>query len=610
MGLFDLVEQHHAVGPAAHLLGELARLVMAHIARRGADEPADGVLFHILAHVDADERVGGVEQLVCQLAHQFGLAHAGGAHKDEAGGPPPAGKAGPGALHGAGHRLHGLVLADDALFQLAFQIEELCELALLHLHGGDAGPQLHHLGHVLHLHLDAARLQLKLGQLFPQLGHLGLELGQALVVRAVLRLLLGQFFRLQRGQRLLGLGQFADLGVAQVAAGAGLVQKVDGLVRQKAVGDVPLGEVHRRRHDLGGDLHAVVGLVILLDAVQHIDGVGDAGLAHLHGLEAALQRLVLLDELAVLGEGGGADDLNFPAGQRGLQDVARVHRPLAVARAGDAVDLVDEQNDIAQPFDLVDEALDPLLELAAELGAGHQGGEVQPVELFALEAGGHLAPSDALGNALGDGGLAHAGLADEAGVVLLAAGQDLDGAVNFLVAAHDLVQLAGGGPGGEVLAVFIQEFQLAGALFLLLFLVAPGAEAEGEGGGAAGGELLVRVVFLAVALFLAHGGKGEHAGHAVLPRFLHEAVHALLHGLQVLVAHAELFHQIVHRLDAQRPGAGQAVALLLGLAVLHALDEHHGGAFFAFDTKHRSLSLSAFFQGLESRGRRPLNKTD
>ena len=73
-----------------------------------------------------------------------------------------------------------------------------------------------------------------------------------------------------------------------------------------------------------------------------------------------------------------------------------------------------------------DEALDPLLKLAAELGAGHQGGEVQPVELFALEAGGHLAPGNALGNALGDGGLAHAGFADEAGVVLLAAGQDLD----------------------------------------------------------------------------------------------------------------------------------------------------------------------------------------
>ena len=39
---------------------------------------------------------------------------------------------------------------------------------------------------------------------------------------------------------------------------------------------------------------------------------------------------------------------------------------------------------------------------------------------------------DALGQALGDGGLAHARLADEAGVVLLAAVQDLDDPLDLL----------------------------------------------------------------------------------------------------------------------------------------------------------------------------------
>ena len=281
------------------------------------------------------------------------------------------------------------------------------------------------------------------------------------------------------------------------------------------------------------------------------------------------------------------------------------------------MDLVDEQDHVAQPLDLVDEALDPLLELAAELGAGHQGGEVQPVELFALEAGGHLVAGDALGDALGDGGFAHAGLADQAGVVFLAAGEDLDGAVDLLVAADDLVQLAGGGLSGEVLAVFIQELQLA-AFFLLLFLlpVAPGAKAEGEGGGPAGGELLVGVAPLAVVALLAHGCEGEHAGHAVLPRLLHEVVHPLLHGFQVLVPHAELLHQIVHGLDAQRPGAGQAVALLFGLAVLHPLNEHHSGSFFAFYTEH-GFSLLPLFpppglrRGDRSRARGArVNKTD
>ena len=60
-------------------------------------------------------------------------------------------------------------------------------------------------------------------------------------------------------------------GVAQGGAGAGLVQQVDGLVRQKAVGDVPLGQHHRRGGQIFvGDLHPVVALVIALDAQQDL----------------------------------------------------------------------------------------------------------------------------------------------------------------------------------------------------------------------------------------------------------------------------------------------------------------------------------------------------
>ena len=34
VGLFDLVKEHHAIGPPPHLFGELAPLLVAHIARR------------------------------------------------------------------------------------------------------------------------------------------------------------------------------------------------------------------------------------------------------------------------------------------------------------------------------------------------------------------------------------------------------------------------------------------------------------------------------------------------------------------------------------------------------------------------------------------------
>ena len=70
---------------AAHLLGQLPGLVVADIARRRADQAGHRVLFHVLAHVDGDERVNGVEQLAGQLLDQLGLADAGGADEDKAG---------------------------------------------------------------------------------------------------------------------------------------------------------------------------------------------------------------------------------------------------------------------------------------------------------------------------------------------------------------------------------------------------------------------------------------------------------------------------------------------------------------------------------------------
>ena len=77
VGLLDLVEQDHGVGAAADGLGELAALVVAHVARGRADEPRDRVLLHVLRHVDADHRVLRVEHELGQRAGQLGLAHAG-----------------------------------------------------------------------------------------------------------------------------------------------------------------------------------------------------------------------------------------------------------------------------------------------------------------------------------------------------------------------------------------------------------------------------------------------------------------------------------------------------------------------------------------------------
>ncbi len=82
---------------------------------------------------------------------------------------------------------------------------------------------------------------------------------------------------------------------------------------------------------------------------------------------------------------------------------------------------------------------------------------------------GTLRVDDQLGQAFDDGGLADAGLAQEHGVVLGAAAEDLDDAFDLVLPADDRVELALAGQLGEVAAEAIQGggfgFALVGGSF-------------------------------------------------------------------------------------------------------------------------------------------------
>ena len=191
------------------------------------------------------------------------------------------------------------------------------------------------------------------------------------------------------------------------------------------------------------ELHAVMDLVALAQAAQDRDRVLDGRLADQHRLEAALERRVLLDVLPVLVERRRADGVQLAARQHRLQHLRRVHRALGRAGADDRVQLVDEQDDLAFGFgDLLEDGLQPLLELAAILGAGDQRAHVEGEDLLVLQPFRHVAADDALRQAFDDGRLADARLADEHRVVLGAAREHLDDAADFLVAADDRIELA------------------------------------------------------------------------------------------------------------------------------------------------------------------------
>src|SRR5581483_1072536 len=460
--LLDLVEEDHAVRLAAHDLGELAALFVPDVAGRRADQARHVVPLHVVGHVDLHHVLLAAEHELGELASEVRLAGTGGADEEEhADRAPRILQAGARAADGARDRGHGGVLPDDLRVQRLLHAEELLRLFLGEAADRDSGPHRDDLGDVLVGHLGTL---LRLRE-----DPIGLRLVELVLLRALLLAeRRGELVLLRlHGRFLLGddlvelLLGFLHVGrqrrVAQADAARGLVHEVDGLVRQEAIGDVACRELGRRLHRVVADGDLVVVFVARADAHEDRLRLLDRGLLDHHGLEAALERRVALDVLAGLVQRRRADALKLDARERRLQDVRRVDRTLRRTRPHERVQLVDEQDDVVRVTELLDDLLEALLELAAVLRARDERPDVEREHALALQRLGHVTLHDAVREALGDGGLADARLSDERRVVLGAAAQDLDDALDLLLAADDRIELLRLGHRGEVHAELIER---------------------------------------------------------------------------------------------------------------------------------------------------------
>ena len=198
-------------------------------------------------------------------------------------------------------------------------------------------------------------------------------------------------------------------------------------------------------------------LVALLEATQNGNGVLFIGLLDQYLLKAPLQRRILLDVLPIFIEGRGAHAMQFSPGQCGLEHIARVHGALRLAGAHHGVQFVHKQNDAAlflrQGFE---HRLQPLFKVAPKFRSGQQCTQIQSQYALVLKALWHLTVHNALRQTLNDGRLAHAGLADQYGVIFGSSLQHLNRATNFIVAADNRIQLPGGCALRQINGVFLQ----------------------------------------------------------------------------------------------------------------------------------------------------------
>ena len=308
---------------------------------------------------------------------ELGLAHAGRPEEDERTdrtlrilepGPRPA--------DGLRDDPDRLLLADDPAVERLLHVEQALRFLLGDARHRDARPHRDDLGDLLlvDLRLVARDLRLPVGaQRIDHLarGRLGLAQGRGLLVFLVVDrrvLLLGDplevLLRLAQGGR--------RGGVTQPDARGRLVDQVDRLVGQVAVGDVADRQVGGGLHRLVRDRHLVVLLVALADAEQDVDRLLERRLLDHDRLEAPLEGGVALDVLAVFVERRRADALELAPGERRLEDVGGVDRALGRAGADQGMELVDEQHGVVGVAQLLDDLLEPFLELAAVLRAGDE----------------------------------------------------------------------------------------------------------------------------------------------------------------------------------------------------------------------------------------------
>jgi len=139
-GLLDLVEQEDRERTAAEVLRQLATRIVAHVARRRADHPAQRVPLLVLGHVESDHRLGIVEEELGQGLGEQRLAGPGRTAEQEARGRVGVAQARPLQPDGVGHGGDGLLLSDDDPGQMLLHVQQLVLLGRLESRDGDAGP--------------------------------------------------------------------------------------------------------------------------------------------------------------------------------------------------------------------------------------------------------------------------------------------------------------------------------------------------------------------------------------------------------------------------------------------------------------------------------------
>ena len=386
------------------------------------------MLFHILRHIQTNHGVSAAVDLLCQRPAELGFPHAGGPGEQQAGnGPvfvPDAGKA---PAHRLRHDFHRLRLAHHMCFQQTFQIQQPLPLPCGEPPHGDAGSGGHHPGDIGGGHRPAPAI-------VTGLCHHGLHF-----IPELRRLfkpplpdrLVELLFQLPSGGSTTAQAHFLHSG-----PGGSLVQKINGLIRQKQVRKIPHGKPDGFFQGFLGDSQPVMPLQARLQRPEDGQGGFAARLLHHHRTEPALQCRILFNILPIFLQRGGPQHLQLPPAQGGLKDVGGINGPLRRPGAHNGVHFVHKENHISGAVYFRQHIPQPLFKFPPVFGARHQAGHVQAHEPLVFQLGRHVAHRHPLRQALGNSRFPHPRLPHQGGIILVLSAEDADYRVDLPIPAN------------------------------------------------------------------------------------------------------------------------------------------------------------------------------
>ena len=232
-----------------------------------------------------------------------------------------------------------------------------------------------------------------------------------------------------------------NLSVTKVYLRTCLVERVDGLIRHKAVGNVAVCQFDTGCQRLVSIGNVVMLLVAALYVVQNLQRFLVGCWFYLYLLETALKRTIFLYTLAIFVERCSTNALYCASSQCRFHYVGSVHRAWSRTCSDNGVNLVDKHNHIRICLQFLHKSLKALFKLSAILCTSHNTRHVERVDALTKQHRTCVALFYQLCQSFYYCALTNTWLTNQYWVVLLAAPQYLNNALNLALAAHTWVEL-------------------------------------------------------------------------------------------------------------------------------------------------------------------------